>query len=166
MDRLIVVARPVGNHVITYNDGDVVPAHQTLLYFGDKINYTPDEIMELSYLVRDLAAATNPINSMVIGKGSLGKDDDKVLILESAEMNAVCEKLKLWSDGLVEDMLTRTPQHPNWIQHITGFQNLRYGDYLTFDRLAVWNGDEHQDFSFQYQTVFTDAALKMTALDD
>lgn len=155
MDSLIVVAKPVGDKTIVYTDGDVAPTHQTLLYFGDRLNYKPEEVSELIAIVNEIADATNPVTSKVIGKGTLGEGDDRIVILESREMNIVHEWLL--DDGLIQEMLSRTEQHPNWIQHVTGYQNLKYGDYITFDRLCVWNGDEHTDFNFKYQTRFQDA---------
>ena len=154
MDSLIVVARPVGEKTVTYNDGDVVFEHQTLLHFGDRIRYTPEQVRDVIAVCGWIAANTNPITSMVIGKGMLGKDGDLVALLESREMNVVHQVLL--ENQAVQDMLDAylDEQHPNWIQHITGYQNLHFGDYITFDRLGVWNGDEHTDFNFQYQAVF------------
>jgi len=45
-------------------------------------------------------------------------------------------------NSVIQEIMWRASQHPNWIPHIAGMQNLIYGDQIVLNRLAVWYGSE------------------------
>jgi hypothetical protein len=147
MNSALIVALPIGDRTVTYKDGDTAPLHQTLVFFGDTLNVTPEERAKISNVVSLFATHTYPFTAKVIGKGTLGPDQDEVVFTESRELTRIRERFV--GDFWVNQVMTRTEQHPNWISHVSGMQNAVFGDFVLFNRLAFWFGDEREVFEMR-----------------
>ena len=146
MSGIVIVALPLGERTVTYADGDVVPVHQTLIYLGDTANAYPtsQEMAQVNVEVEEIAQHFGIATAKVSGKGTLGPEQERIVITESMDLNVIRENLL--DNFLISELIGKAPQHPHWIPHVTGMQNLVYGDILVFDRLAVWYGDSKQSY--------------------
>jgi len=140
MNAVVIVALPLGDRQATYADGDTAPVHQTLIYLGDISTVTPYEAAKINVEVGVIAEAMTPAIAKVSGKGTLGPEQERIILTESVDINVIREQLM--ENPIIQEVMWRAPQHPNWIPHITGMQNLVYGDQIVFNRLAVWYGVE------------------------
>lgn len=155
-NQVVIVALPIGDKTFTYADGDVVPIHQTLIYLGTQDNIERHEASKISAFVEMLASDTGPITAKVSGKATLGEDRERVVLTESVELTEL--RRYLADNELISKVMSRVQQYPNWVSHVAGLQNLTYGDFLVFNRLAFWDGESYMTFPFRRPTMF--------ALDD
>lgn len=141
MDGVCLVALPMGDHKIRYNDGDEAPMHQTLVYLGKTKDLTLAQRGALLITLERLAMSVQPFTATVSGLATLGSDGDKVAITEAAEL----QKLHDMSlqNGIVRKMHQERNEHPTWISHVTT-DKFRPGDSITFDRVGLWIGDDRQ----------------------
>lgn len=146
MHQALIVALPVGNQTVTYNDGDVAQVHETLIHLGDSALLTNDQVEGLASVVGDIADSTKMMYATVCGKGTLGPDSERVVLTESGDLVNLREALLARAD--IYEIVNNTKQHPWWISHISGMQNLQFGDYVIFDRLALWVGEDRREFKF------------------
>lgn len=144
MSGVVIVALPIGDKKVTYADGDTTPVHQTLVYLGDSENVTPHEAARVMVEVETIADFNQPAIIKVSGKGTLGPEQERVIFTESLEINAIREQLL--DNPIIQEVMMKAEQHPNWIPHITGMQNLTYGDHIIVNRLAVWYGDDRREY--------------------
>lgn len=144
MKHVVIVALPLGDRMVTYKDGDQAPAHQTLIYLGVKENVAAYDVAKIKVEVEAIAAAMSPAVAKVSGKGVLGEDQEQILITESVDMNVIREQLM--DNPIIQEAMWKAEQYPNWIPHVTGMQNLKYGDIIVFNRLAVWYGEERTEY--------------------
>ena len=90
------------------------------------------------------------ITDKVSGRAVLGEDKADVLLMDAKGSSIVREGLA--QSVTVQDMLAMQEQFPTWIPHVTlGYPDApSSGDELpediTFDRLAVWRGNEQYEF--------------------
>lgn len=144
MDGATIVALPIGDKTITYSDGDTAPLHQTLVYLGDAVNISPEEVAKLSGFLKSLAADTSPVLARVCGKGTLGPDNEYVVLTESNELSKIRDQIL--SDDTVKTLADSIDQFPTWIPHVTGAYKLEFGDYILFNRLALWVGSMKETY--------------------
>jgi len=144
MNGVCIVALALGNQTVEYEDGDIAPVHQTLVYFGPQDQISREEIADVEHCVSAVASVVQIFPAMVVGKGTLGPDGDRVVFTESSEALQIRDALIFWP--VVAALMNRFEQHPNWISHTTGMQNLVYGDHIVYDRLAVWYGEERTTY--------------------
>lgn len=141
---VVVVALPEGGGTVTYADGDTTELHQTIAYLGTVDELQPGDGDALMELVGRMAAATEPFTAKVVGKGTLGADQEEVVLTEAYELQSLHESVV--ADPVVGAMFVERNTHPTWISHITGSDHAA-GDDVRFDRLGVWfGGDNHVAF--------------------
>lgn len=127
------------------------PSHVTLVWMGDPANVDPGQVNDE---VGQVAAAcgTPEFSDMVGGRGSLGPDQADVLLLDGSHLGGVRHEL-LQKPGIRAAHDTAL-QHPTFIPHLTvGYpgddgQNSYAADTpssVTFDRLALWHGDQQTE---------------------
>ena len=154
MNGFCIVALPLGDNKVEYNDGDIAPVHQTLVYLGNAQNFDERTFYEVKLEVQELARLLPVISAKVCGRATLGPDAEKVILTESAELTSIRNALVSFSP--IADALARTTQYPNWISHLAGMNHLMYGDYVTFNRLAVWFGPSFAEFPLGTRSVIVD----------
>jgi hypothetical protein len=152
MKSAVIVALPIGKETVTYNDGDTTSVHQTLVYLGDAALLPAHEASKISAFVEALSYEVAPVTGLVIGKGVLGPEDDRMVLTESEGLTAI--RQQLIEVDLIREVMDRVGQHPNWISHVSGMQNLKYGNYILFDRLAFWWGDMRSEYYLSRPAVF------------
>jgi hypothetical protein len=123
--------------------------HCTLLYLGDG---TVD-LSELCDVVAAVAKGTgHPMTDKVSGRAVLGKDNADVLLLDASGSGVL--RAQLLTDPVVKELLGMQEQFPAWIPHLTlGYPEAPADEDpdgapldVTYDRLAVWRGDEVYEF--------------------
>jgi 2'-5' RNA ligase len=145
----VIVALPHAGDAV-HDMGDE-PKHLTLLYLGDDVQ-DPQAIKDA---VGRVAADGEPYSDKVSGSAKLGKDGANVLLLDGA--NAVAAREALLREPVIEKQVASAQQFPTFIPHVT----LNYGEdapagidqpaEITFDRLAVWHGDDQTEFELGEQ---------------
>lgn len=133
-------------------DGDPVvaassePAHVTMAWMGTTGDFAGDPDKIQSDLAEYAASASGPITAEVVKRGLLGDDDADVVFVDG-------DGLRAYRDGLValhsvKYAMDNVEQHPEWTPHVTlGYPatpaNGEYqGEKITFDRIALWFGDQ------------------------
>lgn len=147
MGGLCIVALPVGNATVTYKeDGSTAPLHQTLVYLGDAEAATFDRINALGSAISEVARVTRAFPAQIIGGATLGEFQEDVVLTSSDELLNVRDRLLL--DDTVRGVFTSVKQHPGYVSHISGMV-ASYGDWVVFDRLALWAGEDKYEFRLQ-----------------
>jgi 2'-5' RNA ligase len=136
--------------------------HATLVYFGEVVD--EGVIATITEWTAHIAADAQPFDASVKELGELGHDDGpkaQVWLLEDSDLNGIHE-------GLLEDDVLRTTHedadithYPEYTPHVTiGYppdgdapavadEDMAAADsveQITFDRLAVWHGDNRNEF--------------------
>lgn len=120
-------------------------AHMTMLYFGDG-EATDAELEEVLEAVRAETRGVGPVEARVTGRGELGDDRADVLLVEPGELHAVRDRLL--KHAVVQRLLDRAHQYPQWTPHITVGYPERPARGQTprtvlFDSVEVWRGPDH-----------------------
>lgn len=133
------------------------PLHMTVFYFGDATELSEEAHDGVLELLSDAATSHHPGPSGTVnGYARLGKDNALVALVESQTLSVLRDLLSQTS--LVSTLLAGVEQYPQWIPHIT----LGYGDqvppqdqldalvgqWVTFESLALWWGDEQNALPF------------------
>src|SRR6478752_781885 len=156
---LIVALPAVGDPIAELVEAD---PHVTLAYFGDAAGLPDVLVQALGSICRGVAGATAPFTAKVNGKGELGDEGAKVLLLESPELSDL--RTGLVSTGPVQVAQAGTDQFPEFIPHLT----VDYGDTvdglpavdgIEFDRIALWVGDERTEFPLTGEHVSFDDVM-------
>lgn len=163
---LVVLLPAADDSVNTASSEDI--AHMTFVSFGDS---EIDEMHRDSLItqISDYAADTTPITVPIVERGELGDDSADVLFLEGTD------SLMALRDGLMEQPDVRgfhdaVEQYPSWTPHVTlGYPELpalaEYdGDEITFDRFALWIGNDRMEFPMGQQ--ITASAVLDLDVDD
>jgi 2'-5' RNA ligase len=129
--------------------------HCTLKFSGDVEEWTDDELAALRNSVEELAAATAPWTTTVTGVEGLGDDDPQAVVamLDPAGGTELRDAFATATDAVHEVPDT----HPTWLPHLTlGYPDDAeafiaalpelVGTEVTFDRVAVWAGDDRTDY--------------------
>jgi len=120
--------------------------HVTLHYLGEATDLTPAERAGLVNLTARVAASTPAFDADVSGIGTLGEDDQPVLLLQAHPLTRLYDQLA--AEPLVERISERTDGFPSWIPHLSirdqadaaELEEIRVG------ALGLWIGEEHQAF--------------------
>lgn len=129
------------------NNADADPVHVTLRYYENPDDATLVAIIET---LTHLGEACTPFTAEVSGRGRLGAQDAAVLILQSQELEDLHDLL-----GVL--VPSGPDKFPGFVAHAT----MGYGDEIdpetldpaelppavVFDRLALWNGTQRQEFT-------------------
>jgi hypothetical protein len=144
----LVVLLPADEDVNAASSEDI--AHMTFVWMGEPGDEFDQE--QIAAEVQRYAAGTTPITVPVERRGELGDDSADVLFLESTD------SLLALRDGLVDesealrDAQEAAEQYPTWTPHVTlGYPDApataEYaGEQITFDRFALWVGNDRQEF--------------------
>lgn len=148
----LVTLLPADEDVNAASSEDI--AHMTFIRFGEPgDNFDTQSIaMDVKMYARD----TTPITVPVRERGTLGDDEADVLFLEPTE------SLLALRDGLMDHPAVReahdaVEQYPEWTPHVTlGYPEApalaEYdGDEITFDRFALWVGNNRMEFPMGQQ---------------
>ena len=123
-------------------------AHMTTVWLGTTDNVTPDEHYQIIEQIRSYAVEATPITIPVKETGKLGDEGAEVVFLEPTDSaiafreGLIAEGSPIWAEW------SSVEQFPNWIQHVTlGYpESPAKGEFseesITFDRIALWYGDE------------------------
>lgn len=123
-------------------------AHMTTVWLGTTENVTPEERYDIVEQLRSYAVEATPITVPVKEIGKLGDEDAEVVFLEPTESviafreGLIAEGSPIWAEW------SSVEQFPDWIQHVTlGYpESPAKGEFseesITFDRIALWYGDE------------------------
>lgn len=143
----LVALLPADEDVNAASSEDI--AHMTTIWFGE-----PTDAFDMQSIAMDLkmyARDTTPITVPVERRGELGDDAADVLFLEPTD------SLLALRDGLLDHPAIReaheaAEQYPTWTPHVTlGYPEApataEYaGEQITFDRFALWVGNERMEF--------------------
>lgn len=141
---VVLVALPTGDQRVTYADGDSTEMHQTLAYLGNTDQLGPGERESVLQVAEAIAASFSPFSARVSGRGTLGEDQDDIVITEADELQAMHDMIA--GDSETGRMFAERNNHPTWISHITG-SDAQAGDEIPMDRIGAWfGGDDHQTF--------------------
>lgn len=143
--------------------------HMTFVWFGE-----PGDEFDLQSIAMDVkqyAAKATPITVPVRERGVLGDDEADVVFLEPTE------SLLALRDGLMEYPAVReahdaVEQYPEWTPHVTlGYPEApALGEYdgteITFDRFALWIGNDRMEFPMSGSAVTASAAIDLEVDDE
>jgi hypothetical protein len=150
----VVVALPAATEPI-HHLGDVdEPKHLTMVWLGKPEENPGLDMDQINDAVRDVAGQHDgPITGEVSGTGQLGDQDAQVVFLHGDDVHACHDKLL--GHPAIAPAVDAVEQHPGFTPHTT----LGYGpadpannndldgmDQIVYDRLGVWNGDEHTEY--------------------
>jgi hypothetical protein len=156
-----VVALPAADHPV-HQVAKNLPggAHMSLAFMGDPTNMSDEDIQSIHDHVASVASMTPPVTDTVSGRGTLGPNGADVQLMNGD--GTVPLRNKLIDDGPGPDGdpeptpvgrgMQNAEQFPTFIPHVTlGYPGAEAAedpnyDSITFDRLAVWNGDEQTEY--------------------
>lgn len=154
--------------VLVPADGDPIaaassePAHMTLAWFGEAKDLSTEDIAALLTTVSAYASQIDgPVTAAVGERTTLGDDDADVVMLDGDGIHGL--RSGLMEDETVAEVMSRVEQYENWTPHVTlGYPespaNEDYeGETVTFDRIALWVGEEHTEFALGEEAVVAGA---------
>jgi 2'-5' RNA ligase len=134
--------------------------HVTMLFFGDQADFKGD-IDLIGQQVEEVARASSPVTETVKSRGVLGDGQADVLHLSSDGLGKI--RAALLQHAEVKAAFDNFDQYPTWITHLT----LGYPDHpakgdvtsgsITFDRIALWVGEDLAVFDLGPATVTREA---------
>lgn len=157
--------------------GDV-DKHATLLFFGDVSTLPSDAKDVLVETLQNVSRICMPFSEGIQDISRLGSDDPPALVamLSNTALERIRETLLV--NPRVGELLSNADQYPNFTPHVT----LAYPDYqgeaqlrtvmkglyrVRFDRLALWWGEEHIEFSLDsFDAESGDFPMAQTAMSD
>lgn len=141
----VIVALPADADPVSAASSEADGAHCTLLFLGDTSALNRDELATaLEQFVTE--GQVGVITDKVSGSAVLGKDSADVVLIDGANLVNIRSGL-LGQDSLAT-AYDAVEQFPNWLPHVTlGYpETPRLSDFageaITFDRLALWFGDD------------------------
>jgi hypothetical protein len=146
----VVVAVPTATEPI-HHMGDVSePKHMTLLWLGSPEDNPELDMDAVTDAVRETADLTGPLTGVVDSQGQLGDDGAEVVFLSGDGIQQAHDRLL--ANPVLKSAHDAVEQHPEFTPHLTlGYEpSVAAEDDLPqeviFDRLALWDGDEHTEF--------------------
>lgn len=132
--------------------------HATVLYFGDMGTLPDDAKSEILTTMSLIAKMVSPFSERIVDLKRLGSDTPPALVamLDGQNLKSIYGMLQV--NPKLRDYLTNAQQYPSYTPHVT----LGYPDYageeelrksatqlnrISFDRLALWWGDERIEIS-------------------
>jgi len=166
---VVIVALPAADDpVVAASSEDL--AHMTLVWLGDAADL-PGHNVDVEALKANLAAwagkIEGPLVEGVSGSATLGKDGASVVLVDATSLaeirnGMVTEFAEIPPGRLPEEaedeqmpiarVHSETEQFPTWLPHVTlGYPETpalaEYaGTEITFDRLALWVGDDRTEY--------------------
>lgn len=141
-----IVALPAENDPASTASSEADGAHCTLLFLGDTANLNGDALKNA--LAEFVASGdVGVMTENVSGRGTLGPNKADVVLIDGASLVNIRKGLLENSDELF-DAYNAIEQFPTWIPHVTlGYpETPAAGDFteqqITFDRLALWFGED------------------------
>lgn len=143
----VVVALPAANdpvHGVGSED-----KHVTLLWLGKGQEFDRQPLHDAVASVADMSV---PFPADVSGTATLGPDHAKVWLVESLMLQAMRDVL-LTDDGVAGPFEAAEQTHPHFVPHVTAtYDDAPEGmdalSEITFDRLAVWDGEDRTEYPF------------------
>jgi 2'-5' RNA ligase len=148
----IVVGIPTATEPI-HHMGDVTePKHMTLCKLGSPEENPDLDIDAIHDAVRGVAESYDaPVTAPVASQGPLGDDGAQVVFLGGDEVSNLHDSLLAAPE--LREGTGAVQQHPEFIPHVTLGYELEepvadedLPDQVIFDRLGVWDGEEHTEF--------------------
>jgi len=143
----VIVALPAESDPASAASSESSGAHVTLLFLGDTAAFDPTVIKEV---LADHAAVLPTFSDKVSGRGTLGGDQADVVLLDAANLAEI--RGSILSKDPVRAVHDGVQQFPTWIPHLTlGYPDTPAladytGESITFDRLALWHGEERTEY--------------------
>lgn len=145
----VAVLLPAESDSITAASSE--PAHMTLAWFGEAKDLSTEDIAALLSTVASYAATIEgPVTATVSERTTLGEDDADVVMLDGEGIHGL--RSGLVDNATVSEVMSRVEQFDSWKPHVTlGYpETPAKGDYdsetVTFDRIGLWFGGEHEEF--------------------
>lgn len=141
----VIVALPAANdgvHSMGPED-----AHCTLVWLGQSADVDPTQILPQ---LAQIAEAHQPATEGVSGRAELGADKAQVLLLDANGLASI--RQDMMGVPYISETNASADTHPTWIPHTTlgypgqGDISQDNPDSITFDRLALWHGDDQTEF--------------------
>lgn len=146
----VIVALPHPDHPI--HQMGTEEKHMTLVYLGPSDQIAPEDLAQMKQETNYVAANSEPYTDNVSGEGTLGPDKAHVLFQDG--VGAVAHRDQLLRGPAIGRQAGSVQQHPAFIPHTTiGYPDKQTAaaadppvDSITYDRLAVWHGDEQTEY--------------------
>jgi hypothetical protein len=147
-----IVAIPTATEPI-HHIGDVSePKHATVLWLGKPEENPALDMEAVQDAVRGVAeSSTGPVTSQVESQGLLGDENAQVVHLGGDELPALRENLLAAPE--LREGTGAVQQFPGYTPHVTLGYDLEepvpdddLPEEVIFDRLAVWDGEEHTEY--------------------
>lgn len=145
----VLVALPAQADPISAISSEEDGAHATLLFFGDTENVDGEALKAALQEFVEQGEVT-PITDAVNGTAILGADKAQVVLLDAKNLIHIREGLAAMP--VFADAINAVKQFPTWIPHVTiGYPDTpsnkgEIPETITFDRLALWNGDDKTEY--------------------
>lgn len=164
----VVVALPATTDPISGVSSEEDGAHMTLLYLGEADKFDPQPILDVLALVAEQAGM--PMTDQVNGRAVLGEHEADVVLINADTMATI--RGIILGDDRVRAVHDGVEQFPAWIPHVTlGYpETPRLSDdiptEITFDRLALWHGDQKTEFTMEAKPVESVVAAADAPVED
>jgi hypothetical protein len=144
----VIVALPAASEGLDQISSEDQP-HVTLLWLGDAAAFDPTDIK--ATLDAYVSAFTSgPVTDAINGNATLGADKAMVVLLDAENLANI--RGAILADVNVRAVHDGVEQFPTWIPHLTlGYPEAPplgelSADQITFDRIALWHGDEKTEY--------------------
>jgi hypothetical protein len=146
-----IVAIPAATEPV-HHLGDVSePKHMTMVWLGKPEDNPNLDMDQVRGQVEAVAERSGPLTGLVESTGQLGDDNASVWFLRSDGANEVRDDLL--AQSYIKDGFGAVEQYPQWTPHVTAGYDMEEPlgeeetpDQIIFDKLAVWDGDEHTEY--------------------
>jgi hypothetical protein len=147
----VIVAIPTATEPV-HHLGDVTePKHMTMVWLGKPEDNPNLDMDQVRGQVEAVAEQFGPLTGLVESTGQLGDDNATVWFLRGEGINEARDDLL--NQSYIRDGFGAVEQFPQWTPHVTAGYDLEEPideetspDEIIFDRLAVWDGDEHTEY--------------------
>lgn len=168
----VIVALPAASDPV--HDLGPEESHVTLAWLGDAADFDPQPIRDELEAYAGVFSG-DPLADSVSGTAVLGKDKANVLLLDAKHLNEI--RNGLLASVTVSERVDAVEQHPTWIPHLTisypsddeltdqpfSPDTPPIPESITFDRIALWHGDEQHEYPLGGTLTVTDSTDETTA---
>jgi 2'-5' RNA ligase len=92
-------------------------SHVTVVHLGESADLEDGQAMDIAGVCAIVAGEYGPFDAQVSGVALLGEDQARVLLLESAEIASI--RNRLMTAPPVKDAMSTTEQFPHYVPHLT-----------------------------------------------
>jgi hypothetical protein len=150
-DGRCIVAIPTATEPV-HHLGDVSePKHMTMVWLGKPEDNPELDMDQVRGQVEAVAQRSGPLTGLVESTGQLGDDDATVWFLRGDGIEEA--RNDLLSQSYIRDGFGAVEQYPSFTPHVTAGYGMEQPpsdeespEEIIFDRLAVWDGDEHTEY--------------------